>query len=227
MQAVTKDPKDPKDPTATTATTDATEAPQRLPSLPSLLTLARLTTASAREPSRCPVPPGRETPLFWTSAALIGSLLLSAGRRTTSGLALDLPHRLLTREFGRGRVARFEDIDFPPSLTHEPTRRFLRETGLPEDTCQLAADTDGMALPTLAEYYGTQSPDGPPAHLVRLGRLPDGADVVVDGATGAVSTWHPSDTDDPRPLTPDVSTLVFSVWLLHRASALDTAQEGC
>lgn len=205
MQAVTK------------GATDTTQAPPCVPSLPSLLTLARLTTASAREPSRCPAPPGRETPLFWTSAALIGSLLLSAGRRTTSGLALDLPYRLLTREFGRGRVARFEDVDFPPSLTHEPTRRFLRETGLPEDTFPLLADTDGMALPTLAEYYGTQSPDGPPAHLVRLGRLPDGADVVVDGRTGAVSTWHPADAD-PRPLTPDVSTLVFSVWLLHRAA---------
>ncbi|MFG2321000.1 SUKH-4 family immunity protein [Streptomyces sp. NPDC048568] len=201
-------------------TTKTTKAPPRVPSL---LTLARLATASAREPSRCPVPPGRETPLFWTSAAVIGCLLLAAGRRTASGLALDLPHRLLTREFGRGRVARFEDIDFPPSLTHEPTRRFLRETGLPEDAFPLSADADGMALPTLAEYYGTESPDEPPAHLVRLGRLRDGADVVVDGATGEVSTWHPADAD-PRPLTPDVSTLVFSLWLLHHAAAAETVE---
>ncbi|WP_432081744.1 SUKH-4 family immunity protein [Streptomyces sp. WAC 04229] len=209
MQAVTED---------TTDTTDTTQAPPRLPSL---LTLARLTTASVREPARCPVPPGRETPLFWTSAALIGCLLLSAGRRTTSGLALDLPYRLLTREFGPGRVARFEDVDFPAALTHEPTRRFLRETGLPEDTFPLLADTDGMALPTLAEYYGTEFAAGPPAHLVRLGRLPDGADVVVDGATGGVASWHPADGTGPRPLTPDVSTLVFSLWLLHRAAAME------
>ncbi|ANJ07773.1 SUKH-4 family immunity protein [Streptomyces parvulus] len=197
-------------------TTKTTKAP---PPVPSLLTLARLATASAREPSRCPVPPGRETPLFWTSAAVIGCLLLTAGRHTASGLALDLPHRLLTREFGRGRVARFEDIDFPPSLTHEPTRRFLRETGLPEDAFPLSADTDGLALPTLAEHYGPHVPDAP-AHLVRLGRLCDGADVVVDGATGGVSTWHPADPS-PRPLTPDVSTLVFSVWLLHRTAAVE------
>lgn len=80
-----------------------------------------------------------------------------------------------------------------------------------------------MALPTLAEYYGTEFAEAPPAHLVRLGRLPDGADVAVDGATGAVSTWHPSDAD-PRPLTPDVSTLVFSLWLLHHAAAAEAVE---
>ncbi|MFE2052522.1 SUKH-4 family immunity protein [Streptomyces sp. NPDC059459] len=164
----------------------------------------------------------RGTPLLWTSAAVIGCLVLSAGRRPASGLALDLPYRLLVREFGRGRVARFEDIDFPPALTHEPTRRFLRETGLPEDAFPLATDEDGMgdgmALPTLAEYYGHAVPTGAAGHLVRLGRLPDGSDVVVDGPTGTVLTWHPC-TASLRPLTPDVSTLVFTLWLLRRAAA--------
>ncbi|MGZ3099442.1 SUKH-4 family immunity protein [Streptomyces sp. H72] len=160
----------------------------------------------------------RGTPLLWTSAAVIGCLVLSAGRRPASGLALDLPYRLLVREFGRGRVARFEDIDFPPALTHEPTRRFLRETGLPEDAFPLATDDDGMALPTLAEHYGSAVPTGAAGHLVRLGRLPDGSDVVVDGPTGTVLTWHPC-TASLRPLTPDVSTLVFTLWLLRRAAA--------
>ncbi|MFE0810995.1 SUKH-4 family immunity protein [Streptomyces sp. NPDC058794] len=157
-------------------------------------------------------------PLFWTSAAVIGCLLVSAGRRTASGLALDLSYRALTGEFGRDRVARYEDIDFPPALTHEPTRRFLSETGLPEDAFPLAADDDGIPLPTLVERYGDGAPGEAAARLVRLGGLPDGSDVVVDGLTGTVLTWHPSDTS-LRPLTPDVSTLVFTLWLLRRAGA--------
>ncbi|WP_369181713.1 SUKH-4 family immunity protein [Streptomyces mutabilis] len=168
------------------------------------------TDTASRTPAR--------VPLFWTSAAVIGCLLLSAGRRTASGLALDLSYRFLVAEFGRGRVARFEDIDFPPALTHEPTRRFLRETGLPEHGFPLDADDDGIPLPTLAEHYGDGAPEETGDHLVRLGRLPDGSDVVVDGPTGTVLTWHPSDAS-LRPLTPDVSTLVLTLWLLRRAGA--------
>ncbi|WP_121747235.1 SUKH-4 family immunity protein [Streptomyces sp. E2N166] len=167
------------------------------------------TDTTTRTPARLP--------LFWTSAAVIGCLLLSAGRRTVSGLALDLSYRLLAREFGRGRVARFEDIDFPPALTHEPTRRFLRETGLPENAFPLGTDDDGIPLPTLAEYYGHAVPAEAAGHLVRLGRLPDGSDVVVDGPTGTVLTWHPADAG-LRPLTPDVSTLVLTLCLLRRAA---------
>ncbi|WND37298.1 SUKH-4 family immunity protein [Streptomyces sp. BB1-1-1] len=174
------------------------------------------TDMTKRAPAR--VPSGRETPLLWTSAAVIGCLLLSAGRRTVSGLALDLSYRLLAREFGRGRVARFEDIDFPPALTHEPTRRFLRETGLPENAFPLGTDDDGIPLPTLAEHYGHAVPAEAAGRLVRLGRLPDGSDVVVDGPTGTVLTWHPADAG-LRPLTPDVSTLVLTLCLLRRAAA--------
>ncbi|MFI8944962.1 SUKH-4 family immunity protein [Streptomyces sp. NPDC053750] len=170
------------------------------------------TDAATRTPVR--VPP------FWTSAALIGCLFMSAGRRTVSGLALDLSYRLLVGEFGRGRVARYEDIDFPPALTHEPTRRFLSETGLPENAFPLRTDDDGIPLPTLAEYYGDGVLGEAAGHLVRLGRLPDGSDVVVDGPTGTVLTWHPSGAS-LRPLTPDVSTLVFTLWLLRRAAALE------
>lgn len=175
---------------------------------------AKDTTTRATRALPC-APTGRGTPLLWTSAAVIGCLVLSAGRRPASGLALDLPYRLLVRAFGRGRVARYEDIDFPPALTHEPTRRFLRETGLPENAFPLATDDDGIPLPTLAEHYGHGVPAG---HLVRLGRLPDGSDVVVGGPTGTVLTWHPCDAS-LRPLTPDVSTLVFTLWLLRRAAA--------
>ncbi|MEU3901518.1 SUKH-4 family immunity protein [Streptomyces sp. NPDC045251] len=176
-----------------------------------------VTTDPADTTTRTPA----RVPLFWTSAAVIGCLLVSAGRRTASGLALDLSYRLLTGEFGRDRVARYEDIDFPPTLTHEPTRRFLSETGLPENAFPLAADDDGIPLPTLAEHYGDGAQGEAAAQLVRLGGLPDGSDVVVDGPTGTVLTWHPSDTS-LRPLTPDVSTLVFTLWLLRRAGAAET-----
>lgn len=89
---------------------------------------------------------------FWKMAALIRPLSLVAGRGGASGLSLDLPHRLLDQEFGPGKVARFEDVDFPATLTHEPTRRFLREVGLPEDAHVFSLDTD-VPLATLAEYY--------------------------------------------------------------------------
>lgn len=74
------------------------------------------------------------------------------------GLVLDLPKRLLDEEFGAGAIMRFEDVDFPPALVHEPTRRFLRETGLPEDGLLFQLDTE-VPLPALADYYADQRPD--------------------------------------------------------------------
>ncbi|MBJ6619823.1 hypothetical protein [Streptomyces sp. DHE17-7] len=51
--------------------------------------------------------------------------------------------------------------------------------------------------------------------------LPTAATGFRDGATGTVLTWHPCETR-LRPLTPDVSTLVFTLWLLRRAAAMET-----
>ncbi|CAL9474043.1 hypothetical protein SUDANB176_02904 [Streptomyces sp. enrichment culture] len=166
---------------------------------------------------------------FRRMAALIRPLALAAGPGTASGLALDLPVRLLDREFGRGGVVRFEEVDFPATLTHEPTRRFLRETGLPEDGFLFLLDTD-LPLRTLAEYRadacdGGFPPDGLPAHadrLIRLGGPADGDSLVVDGATGAVLSWSGPDSA-LLPLNTDVSTLAFTLWLLHRERAVDEA----
>ncbi|WP_081240798.1 SUKH-4 family immunity protein [Streptomyces viridosporus] len=161
-------------------------------------------------------------------AALIRPLALAAGPDTASGLALDLPVRLLDREFGRGGVVRFEEVDFPATLTHEPTRRFLRGTGLPEDVFFFRLDTD-PPLRTLTEHYadgeGAFPPGRLPAHadrLVRLGHLTEGDGLVVDGATGAVLHWSEPDAV-LRPLNTDVSTLAFTLWLLHREHDLDEA----
>ncbi|MEU9337388.1 SUKH-4 family immunity protein [Streptomyces sp. NPDC048290] len=165
-----------------------------------------------------------------TMTALIRPLAPAAGPGTRSGLTFDLPPRLLTTEFGPGHLARFEDVDFPAALTHEPTRRFLRETGLPEDGALLALDTD-IPLPTLTEHYaddgeiaGALPGGGLPRRadaLIRLGRLTDdGHALLVDGATGEVLLWSERETTPPRPLSTDVSTLAVTLWLLHRERAL-------
>ncbi|QCD56203.1 SUKH-4 family immunity protein [Streptomyces hawaiiensis] len=160
---------------------------------------------------------------FWKMAALIRPLSLVAGRGGTSGLSLDLPHRLLDQEFGPGKVARFEDVDFPAALTHEPTRRFLREVGLPEDAHVFSLDTD-VPLATLAEYHAdTGTPAELPAgahRLFRLGHLVEDNSLVVDGATGAVLNWSEPEATLSA-LNTDVSTLAFTLWLLHRERAID------
>jgi hypothetical protein len=140
---------------------------------------------------------------------------------TASGLALDLQPHLLDREFGKGRVARFEDVDFPATLTHEPTRRFLRDTGLPEDGSLFRLDSD-VPLPTLIEYYAEERPgEFAPArlpdrahHLIRLGHLAEGNSLVVDGTTGTVLTWSEPEAT-LHPLATDISTFTYTLYLLH------------
>ncbi|GAA3493568.1 hypothetical protein GCM10019016_006670 [Streptomyces prasinosporus] len=166
---------------------------------------------------------------FGRMAALVRPLALAAGAGTASGLALDLPVRLLDREFGRGGVVRFEEVDLPATLTHEPTRRFLCETGLPEDGFLFRLDTD-LPPRTLTEYRADEHPGGSPAgrlparadHLVRLGRLVEGHSLVVDGTTGAVRSWSEPESA-LYPLNTDVSTLAFTLWLLHRERDVDEA----
>ncbi|GHD99612.1 SUKH-4 family immunity protein [Streptomyces alanosinicus] len=166
-------------------------------------------------------------PPYWKAAALIRPLALVAGPGTASGLTLDVPGRLLDQEFGHGRVARFEEVDFPATLTHEPTRRFLRETGLPEEAVLFHADTD-VPLPTLREYFteeyaGDFALDELPAHadhLIRLGRLVEDNSLVVDGRTGAVLTFSEPEAT-LHPLNTDISTLACTLWLLHHERTID------
>jgi hypothetical protein len=170
---------------------------------------------------------GGEVPPYWMAAALIRPLALVAGPGTASGLTLDIPARLLDKEFGRGKVARFEDVDFPATLTHEPTRHFLRETGLPEDAFLFQLDTD-VPLPTLAEFYEDEAPEELPPradHLIRLGYLIEDNSLVVDGTTGAVLNWSEPEAT-LYPLNTDVSTLAFTLWLLHREKTIDDDLAG-
>ncbi|WP_258540084.1 SUKH-4 family immunity protein [Streptomyces ipomoeae] len=147
---------------------------------------------------------------------------LTGGPVTQSGLTLDLPARLLDEEFGQSKVWRFEDFDFPATLIHEPTRRFLRDMGLPEEHAFFHLDTD-IPLQTLAEHYANEradrfTPDRLPAgatHLIRLGHFVEGDSLVVDGTTGAILNWSEAEST-LCPLNADISTLAFSLWLLHR-----------
>ncbi|MDT0613047.1 SUKH-4 family immunity protein [Streptomyces lancefieldiae] len=211
----------------TTTTVRTTATPTR--AVPSLVTRVRLAT-SLEDPrwtrgAARRAPGGGETPSLWNTSALMSCLLLAAGHRTAPGPSQDLPARFLDREFGRSRVTRFEDVDFPGTLHHEPTRRFLRQTGLPEDAhpFRLDRDPDDLPLPTLAEYCeefpGRRAPDRA-AHLIRLGRLASGDHVVVDGTTGAVLTWRAPD-DALHPLVSDVSALALTLWALRRATLLE------
>ncbi|MEU6481435.1 SUKH-4 family immunity protein [Streptomyces sp. NPDC047017] len=163
-------------------------------------------------------------PPFRAAAALIRPLSLAAG--TGPGLALEIPARLLDAEFGPGRVARFEDVDFPATLTHEPTRRFLRETGLPTDGTHLRLDTDDTdtPLPTLAEHHADETAPALPAEAarwIRLGQVTGGGSLLLDGTTGRVGHWSGPGTP-VHPLGTDVSTLAGTLWLLHRESASGT-----
>lgn len=165
---------------------------------------------------------GAEVPTFWKIAALIRPLALVAAPGTESGLTLDLPPRLLDHEFGRGKVMRFEDIDFPATLTHEPTRRFLSETGLPEDGILFSLDTD-VPLLTLAESYTDARAQDIPAHadrLIRLGYLIEDNSLVIDGTTGEILNWNETEAT-LHPLNTDISTLAFTLWLLHRERTID------
>jgi hypothetical protein len=176
------------------------------PSLEALLRLAAVTDEPTASPGG------------FASHSLIRPLARIA--RPGTGLALDLPPRLLDEEFGTAAIVRFEDIDFPRTLTHEPTRRFLREVGLPETGYWFELDTD-LPLPTLAEYYaddeGVPEDDLPDwaDRLIRLGCLLEDTSLLLDGATGAVLCWSEPDAT-LRPLDADISTLAFTVWLAHR-----------
>ncbi|HET6857135.1 MAG TPA: SUKH-4 family immunity protein, partial [Streptomyces sp.] len=126
-------------------------------------------------------------------------------------------------DFGPGEVARFAEADLPAALTHEPTRRFLRDVGLPVDGGMFTLDEDRPAR-TLAEVYAHEGKDLLPDRadrLVCLGYLVEDIDLVVDGDTGLILGRHTEDAG-LRPVNADVSTLAFTLWLLRRARAVDT-----
>ena len=56
--------------------------------------------------------------------------------------------------------------------------------------------------------------------MIRLGCLVEDNSLVLDGRTGAVLRWSEPEAR-LHPLNTDVSTLAFTLWLLHRERAID------
>ncbi|MET8979182.1 SUKH-4 family immunity protein [Streptomyces sp. NPDC004539] len=164
---------------------------------------------------------------YWKTVAVIRPLSLIAGPGTTSGLALDLPPRLLDEEYGQGEIVRFEEMDVPEALTHASSRHFLTSVGLPEEAVWFTLDTDAP-LRTLADYCADELPthELPPrtAHLIRLGALLEDTSLLLDGETGAVLSYTFPDRT-LRPLNADLSTLAFTLWLIHRERTLDALHD--
>ncbi|GAA0932441.1 SUKH-4 family immunity protein [Streptomyces thermoalcalitolerans] len=143
---------------------------------------------------------------------------------TRSGLSLDLPPRLLDEAFGPGWVVRFEELDLPPVLTHEPTRRFLLDVGLPEQAGDFTLDLDAP-LRTPAEYAADEGDHRlalPPAatRLLRLGGLAGDGHAVLDGTTGTLLRWTGGD-GALTPLETDVAAFAFTLWQSTRPAPAD------
>lgn len=168
-----------------------------------------------------------ELPAMWRIMAVIKpmALIASPGR----GLRLDLPARVLENAFRTRGLVRVAPRNLPAELTHEPTRRFLSEVGLPADARLFSAGGVGEPLRTVAEHREELLRDPGLAHLhddIRRIPPPPGADhlfviggmgdydlkALLDGRTGAI--YHaPCTCQEPTPLNADVSTLAFTLWM--------------
>ncbi|QKW39333.1 SUKH-4 family immunity protein [Actinomadura sp. NAK00032] len=175
----------------------------------------------------------------WRVVAHISPLGRVAG--PGEGLALDLPEGLLAEALDKDDHCLYDDADLPGTLTHEPTRRFLREHGLADmNYCMW----DRPAL-TLADYLRSQRDDYPDyiadyfhghflddgetlpdsvGDLVRLGWVGDGIDLVLDGATGRVLGWFVAEAR-PHPINADISTVAFAQWLIRQVQLLDPVHD--
>ncbi|SNS29781.1 SUKH-4 immunity protein [Actinomadura meyerae] len=156
-------------------------------------------------------------------------------------LALALPDGLMAEAFGEDGHCLYDDADLPGTLTHEPTRRFLREHGLADvNYCMLDKPAQ-----TLAEYLRSQRGDYPDfvadyfrdhvlddgetlpgaiGDLVRLGWFADEIDLILDGATGAVHGWFVAE-GGPHPINTDISTVAFAQWLVRQVQLLDPVHD--
>lgn len=166
-------------------------------------------------------------PAYWRIAATVRPLGLIAA--PGDGLRLALPPGLLDEEFGAADIRRFAPSALPAALTHEPTRRFLTEVGLPRTELMFGLWGDEDVLRTLAESEAARHdgdgdedrPIPPDADgLVTLGSLVHDMEVVIDGGTGLLS-WREYGGATTTPVNADVSTLAFTLWMYSREQELD------
>jgi hypothetical protein len=128
----------------------------------------------------------------------------------------------LAAVFGEQDVWRPPEDTMPRGLSHEPTRRFLRDIGLPVELRNgyLSLDLDVLdgrleTLPQVCEELGEirewtwRIPDGG-EHWYVLGGF-FGGDVAVDGATGRV--WFLPEWDQPsQPMHTGVDALAYFMY---------------
>lgn len=170
-------------------------------------------------------------PALWRMIAVIRPMALIAGPE--HGLRLELPKRLLDEEFGADGIVRLAPSELPAALTHEPTRRFLTDVGLPRDAQMFGMYAEDALLPLPVNrerskrdpdlqhlWHGTDKLPPDAEHLLLLGGLMHDFDVLVDGRTGEVH-YAEYDADRVVPVNADVSTLAFTLWLHSRERQLD------
>ncbi|GGU56533.1 SUKH-4 family immunity protein [Kitasatospora aureofaciens] len=176
-----------------------------------------------------------DRPAHWETALAIRALDWGADAGGPGGAAYAvsaaLVEDLATLE-GEGSVRRFEEAELPASVSHAPTRRLLREIGLPvSDRCLLDVEAEGP-LRTLAQQYPENFDPGDEDEGELTTRPQQGGFLVVggwmydfvvllDGATGRVEL--PDLWDDGEPaayLHRDLSALLYVLWTFERLRAV-------
>ncbi|GLW65251.1 hypothetical protein Arub01_34950 [Actinomadura rubrobrunea] len=128
--------------------------------------------------------------------------------------------------FGEDGVWRQAEAELPDGLSHEETRRFLAEVGLPKSLKRGYLSLDESALTgefeTLSELYESvgeeegwtwERPPNADRWYVLGGFF--GGEVAVDGETGKV--WFVPDWDEaPTPLHSGVDALAYYMYVLER-----------
>ncbi|MFD8705775.1 SUKH-4 family immunity protein [Kitasatospora sp. NPDC059648] len=183
-----------------------------------------------------------DRPAHWETALTVRALGWGARAGGPGELAYAVPAALvedLATLKGEGGVRRFEEAELPAAISHGPTRRLLREVGLPvSGRCVLRVDAEG-ALRTLAEEYPENFEGGEEGEdedelstrpqqggFLVVGGWMYGFVVVLDGATGRVEL--PDSWDDGEPaayLHRDLSALLYVLWTFERLRAVRRGTE--
>ncbi|QFG22481.1 hypothetical protein F7P10_16470 [Actinomadura sp. WMMB 499] len=136
-------------------------------------------------------------------------------------------HEQLIETFGTEQVRRFPEATLPAGLTHQPTRTFLAETGLPTELRSGFLSTEDPAdeswMQPLPELYQEMStgrrgkwkwplPEGA-EHCYVLGRF-EGGSIILDGSTGELR-FIPDWNEPPSPLHSDVNALAYFMYLIE------------
>lgn len=131
----------------------------------------------------------------------------------------------LLRAFDPDDLSDLSDEDLPAGLTHEPTRRFLTEVGLPLEFRSgyvfAEVPTDNSDFPTLSALYKDMGqreewtwklPDDADQHYP-IARF-EGGTVSVNGSTG-VLTFIADWDEPPAPLHSSTNTFVYYLYKLE------------